>query len=293
MKLFLKTVAIFIITFIVLILLQLILLKSILNNNTNFTLNDTTSTLILGDSHIEAGLNDSIINNSINFSFGGSPTFFNYIKLKKIAKNNKQIKTVVFGYSPINLTGGGFYEVPKMKSMLINYYYLMDYSDYFDVAKYNFQGLISGITVISRSIADINFRQKENVKNVGIGGFRKMPLNTRELLEKDIRDKSIKKGYPDIISTKYFFKIVDFCENNDIKLIILNTPVHQSLIKKSEQRREEYDKFIKNLDLEIIFWDYEHLHFEDKYFYDENHLNYEGAMIFSNLINDRLKKQIN
>ncbi|QCX38824.1 hypothetical protein FF125_10405 [Aureibaculum algae] len=290
MKLFIRKISIFIITIVGLVCLQFIAFKFILNYNTDYKLNNDITTLILGDSHIEAGLNDSIIKNSINFSTGGSPVFFNYVKLKKIIENNKQIETVIMGYSPINMTGGGFYEVPKMKSMIIQYYYLMDYKDFYDVSKYNFQGLINGITGIFRSVKKPNFLKKVNVKNSDLGGFRKLPMNTTGLLEKDIKNEKLKTGKPDKISTKYFLKIIEFCKNNNIRLIVLNTPVHGSLVRKSKQRREEYNKFMDRFNSDFVFWDYEGLHFDNKYFYDENHLNYEGAAIFSNLINDKLKK---
>lgn len=291
MSLFIKKIFIFIISFVVLILLQFIAFKLIVNYNTDYKLENDTTILILGDSHIEAALNDSIIDNSVNFSSGGSPVFFNYVKLKKIVESNEQISTIILGYSPINLTGKGFYEVPKMKSMLINYYYLIDYSDYLDIAKYNFKGLVSGITGVFRSVGDINFRTKINVKNVGIGGFRKLPTNTTELLEKDIKDKKLRTGKSDFVSTKYFFKIIEFCQANGIRLVILNTPIHESLIRKSTQRRMEYNSFMNNLNADFTFWDYEDLHFEDTYFFDENHLNYKGAEIFSKIINDRLSER--
>jgi hypothetical protein len=107
----------------ILIVIQFLGLKLILNHNTDYYLGKDKTTLIIGDSHIEADLNDSIISNSVNLAVGGSPVYFNYIKLKKILEHNNQIKTVILGYSPINLRSKGFYEVPKMKSMFVRHYF--------------------------------------------------------------------------------------------------------------------------------------------------------------------------
>ena len=45
---------------------------------------------------------------------------------------------------------------------------------------------------------------------------------------------------------------------------------------------------MKQFDTNIQFWNYEDFIFENRYFFDENHLNLKGAEIFSKLINKRL-----
>jgi hypothetical protein len=50
-----------------------------------------------------------------------------------------------------------------------------------------------------------------------------------------------------------------------------------------------YDCFFLELDSKIIFWDYENLNFEEKYFFDKNHLNENEALIFSKIIKKKIK----
>jgi hypothetical protein len=83
MRLFIKTLRNFVLALIILIVIQFIGLKLILNHNTDYYLGKDKTTLIICDSHIEADLNDSLISNSVNLAVGGSPVYFNYIKLKQ------------------------------------------------------------------------------------------------------------------------------------------------------------------------------------------------------------------
>jgi hypothetical protein len=109
-------------------------------------------------------------------------------------------------------------------------------------------------------------------------------------LTADIKDKKSKNELiPDKISTKYFFKIIELTNRKKIDFIVLNTPIHSSLVKKSIEDKKVYDQFMSELNSKIIFWDYENLKFEDKYFFDENHLNENGASLFSKIIDKQIK----
>ena len=291
MKSFLLILFKFSIAFVLLIFFQFIFFQFILKMNTNFKIEQNKTILILGDSQTEADLNDSIIQNSINFSNSGDPLFFNYIKLKKIIENNDNINTVLLGFSPNNLNSWGFYEAPKMKSMIVRYFFLMNFSDYLDVIKYNFNGFIQGVTGVYRSITKKNFLNKSFLTEVDIGGFRKLPSGTKSLLEKDIKDKkSYNKGKPDKLSIKYFLKIVRICQDNNIRLIVINTPVHKSLVIKQKERKAGYIEYMEKINKNILFWDYENFKMDDIYFYDENHLNVQGANHFSNYINEKISE---
>jgi hypothetical protein len=58
--------------------------------------------LILGDSHTEFGLNDTIFTNSFNYSQGGDPFIYSYAKLVSIASASK-IDTLLLSVSPVSI----------------------------------------------------------------------------------------------------------------------------------------------------------------------------------------------
>lgn len=197
MKKFIKTFIKLISIFILLILAQMLLLKTFLNHKDKLNISKDKKVLILGDSQTEAALNDSIINISINYSNSGDPIFFNYVKLKKIVSKNIHIKKIVLGFTPNNLNSRGFYEVPKMKNKYINYFHFIDGEDYIDIIKYNYEGFIRGITGLSKIM----------FKTYKIGGYRSLPSDNNKL-EKDVIKNQNKfyKRNPDKVSIKYFLK---------------------------------------------------------------------------------------
>jgi len=230
------------------------------------------------------------LSNSINLSNSGDPIYFFYVKLKKILNNGFSPKVLILGFSPNNLYSKNFYEVPRMKTKLKKYFFMMDLSDLQDIGHHNFTGGYQGlISTIFYSPRRKNFWSSSEITNVGIGGYRKLPIVKNGLLERDISEsKTYNASEPDKISLKYFFKIIELCEQYKIRLIILNTPIHKSQQIKQQKQKEGYNNFIKNLGESIITWDYSNFELDDRYFYDENHLNENGASIFSAFINAKL-----
>lgn len=289
MKLFLLNLFKITAVFILLVITQFLLFKTLLAGNVSFEVSKKKSILILGDSQVETSFDDSVLDDCINFAKAGDPIFFNYIKLKKIIDNNTHIKTVVLGFSPSNLDSKGFYEVPKMKSKIITYFYLLDYNDYTDIIKFNKEGLVRGVTGVPKYAIKL----KEIIKGVGIekmkiGGFRPIPITVSELSEDVLLKDTISLSNPDPIAIKYFNEIVNFCESNGLNLIVINTPVHKSLSKRQIPRKKGYDKFFKELYPDVILWDYENLSMKDYYYFDNNHLNCHGAKVFSEFIGEKL-----
>ena len=295
MKLFLKSIFKFILAFSLIIIIQLLFFKYLLFYNVDFHLSKDKTTLILGDSQTETALNDSIIKNSVNLSKAGDPLYFNYIKLKKILKNNSQIKTLVLGFSPSNLISKGFYEVPKMKSKYKTYFYLIDFKDYGDLIDYNFEGFIRGATGLeSYLLKSWKIIITKDITKIGIGGFRPISYNISKLDDDILLNNSIlPKNEPDQIAVRYFYRIIEICQNNDIELIVINTPLHSSLSDKQINHKRVYDQFMSKINRNVLKWDYEYYNLDDFYFYDDNHLNLKGAEIFSHYINNKLRIETN
>jgi len=294
MNKFLIKILTFSITFLFIIITIILLFKIITDRSTSYNnlLQDEFSVLILGDSQTEADLNDTIINNSINLSNSGDHIYFFYVKLKKLLNTGYSPKNLILGFSPHNLYSKDFYEESRMKTKIKKYFFMMDLNDFQDIVNHNFTGGYQGlISTIFYSPRRNNFWSSSEITNVGIGGYRKLTIGNNELLNRDVADsKTYEATEPDKISLKYFNKIIELCEQYKIRLIILNTPIHKSLQIKQLQQKGGYNNFIKNLDENIIIWDFFNFELDDRYFYDENHLNEDGASIFSAFINAKLIK---
>ena len=75
----------------------------IIGTKVSFVLPDTVDKIVLGHSHPECALNDSLVPGLANFSNSGEAYFYAYYKLKKILDQNKNIKTV-FIYELFGIT---------------------------------------------------------------------------------------------------------------------------------------------------------------------------------------------
>ena len=101
-KFFLKIVSFVSIIFATIVLMITIVLNTSFPDNV-FNLGNEIKVLIIGDSHTECAINDSILNNSMNFSQSGDNYLYSYTKLTLFKKNNPKLKHVILSYSYFNL----------------------------------------------------------------------------------------------------------------------------------------------------------------------------------------------
>lgn len=295
MKTFLNRILKFSSIFLLITVILILFFKAISDLNTDYSSlieKNDFSVLILGDSQPETALNDSIIENSINFSNSGDPVFFYYVKLKKLLEIGVSPDIVILGFSPINLYSKDFYKVSRMKTKLKKYFFMMDIKDLEDITLHNwkaaYQGLVSTIFYSPRSK---NFWSQQDIMNLGVGGYKELPIEKGAPRTKNFAEKRNSTGLePDQISLEYLEEIIKLCQRNGLKLVLLNTPVHESFQIIKVEQREDYKKFLQTLNDNIEVWDYDNFEMDDCNFYDQNHLNKEGAIIFSLFINSKLKE---
>ena len=96
-KIILKIFFLFFTTFIILFILDFTSDKLI--RNIFYKINKDANILILGHSHLQYALNDSLINNSVNFSQAGDSYFYIYFKFKKIIESNTHVNTLILAIS--------------------------------------------------------------------------------------------------------------------------------------------------------------------------------------------------
>ena len=71
-------------SFLALILLLIIFLSIIIEDRATFKLDQNITHIVMGHSHSETAINDSLTMNSTNVSESGEAYFYTYIKLKKL-----------------------------------------------------------------------------------------------------------------------------------------------------------------------------------------------------------------
>jgi len=95
----------------------------------------------------------------------------------------------------------------------------------------------------------------------------------------------------DSLTKKSFFKFIEECKLNDIKLIFILPPTYYEGQKFISNFNEIINLYVKIANVnQIPFLDYskDSISFKKKYFYNATHLNIDGANLFSTRIADQI-----
>lgn len=240
-------------------------------------------TLILGDSHTQCGINDTLLPNSLNLSESADTYFYSYVKLKHMLAANPQINTLILGYTNYNITDN---QDRWLRSENINsfklpiYFFLFDQEDFRDFMKINPTQLLkfSG-TIFKRNFSHLyRIFIKEKINKFGIGAFLDLEKQM-ENKEKSINNKNInttsKHSEIDIL---YLKKINELCKTKHVKLILIATPTQDQLIATHHTKQLA---FWKSHLKEALYLDFSTYHLKNDNFADNSHLNGKGATNFT------------
>ena len=296
MKEFIKQLIFFLLSTILIFCVGLIVIDKYLNRKEFYKVDNSISYLILGNSHSECALNDSLINHSINLSNSADSYFYTYYKLIKITKENSNIKTVLLEY-----TNNAFDE--KMNDWIYDEKYLVEkYSKYsqsisiddaiflFYKNPYGYFRALKKATIDKlKSLTVANLLVYNEFKWGSYLFLDKVILlceNKRTKRTNEIKIRSSKSMKS--LNILYLNKIVKYCKDDNINLILIRSPLH----KFNNKEHEVQFANLLNRDLSgIKFWDYCDFSLDDCEFGDLEHLYFKGAIKFSKQLNLRLNKQ--
>jgi hypothetical protein len=259
----------------------------------NFRIDKNINTLIIGDSHTELAINDSLLIKTLNISTPAEGYIFTYLKLKFIFENNDHIRNIMLGVSYHNFSS--FYDKyifeEEPYSLISQYISLMEYRDLLFFLKRTTS--VTNLAAIFRnSLENITSYEKEIFPY--IGGFHIID-NDDELTDKRISNRINSQYFlNDLplptsgINILYLEKIVELCRENDVNLIFLNTPLYADYFLKVPQNMiTEYENAVKKSGVrEISFCDLQLP--ADCFLPDGDHLNYKGAMLTTKYLVDYL-----
>ncbi len=241
--------------------------------------------LILGDSRTRYSINDQIFDLSCNLSSSANAYIFSYIILKKVIKTNSHIDTVVLSLNQSRLnksTDSLWLQNEYLRTKIKKFIYYMPIEEV-KLFINNFDFYI-GAAISPLHKAPIYLKKITNknldISQLEIGGYDKLNKNIvlQNIVEKNDNFFTINQIDTASMQYKYLHKIKNFCIDNKIKLILINTPVYKSI--------KFYDDKNSETSINKIFSDIEYLDFSDftlndSCYADRTHLNNKGAKIFS------------
>lgn len=264
-------------------------------------LDDDIKIVFAGDSNVEFSVNDSLINNSVNIAQSGEAYLYSYIKIRSLLEYNKNINTVLLGFS--------FHEILKDKEELLlfqdsyiiekikAYNYLLNKSEKALIFGNNKTAYLQGLlqTVFNNFMVCSKILASKGTGNriINFGGYQ---YSVRDKLEEDIKlqDNSgtdtLSLQHPEkgILQERYLMMISELCRQKSVRLILLNTPKHDYYSYKINQEIKNNWVSARNSMPRDSLYDFSSFPLPDSCYGDITHLNYKGAGIFSTFLNNKL-----
>lgn len=280
-----------------------------------FRLDKKIDTLIIGASHAVAALDPQFFAGAESVARNGEPLFFTYYKIKNLLEHNRNIKTLILAFSPVQISKYHDYlfvsGMPECRANLMDYFFLMDDSgrryfqkftpEYIMVsAKYDFGlplSFVDDLRVIGRYYTNrINYRSYKFWG--GYHGVSGAHVEER-IINKKIKyyfygnDASFKESQTAI---EHFKKMVQLCSEKSIRFIMVNTPKHEIFRKKTPAfynlKHHSIIQEILGAYPQVRYYDYSSLYLPDDNFFDGDHLNRKGGQKFSEMFMNVLKAGI-
>lgn len=272
--------------------------SNFINSKIKYKLSSKKNILILGDSQTQCALNDTVLENSINLSESADTYFYSFLKLKKVIPRNVQIDTLILAYAPHNVskTQDNWLideSINEFKFPL--HYFLFDTSDILNFGKIAPLQLIKNYPKVVSKNGSHLFRiyKNEPINKFGIGGYKAIfhKLNENKN-EKPAYILQKKQYHYATIDLEYLKKIYKYCNDKNIKIILIATPFILNSASNEKLFFKRYKSFAANQLPNAIVYDYSHFNMDKKYFADNVHLNHEGAKLFSLRIKNNMKTKI-
>lgn len=295
MKKFITSLLWFFLPLILVIIVISITLKKSVNDKVNCVVDEKTTTLMLGHSQTECGINDSLITGVKNFSSSAEPYFYTYQKLKKIVSINQNIKTVLISFSNNQidtLMNEWTYGDKYLQNFYPKYNFVMNSEDAGLLFKNNFTGFISSEHKSFMENLDIVLKSKYAIlSDRKWGSYLYLKRNKIDSLNKTDTIKKMMAHHSENyskINIQYLHKIVDLCKKNDIKLVLVRMPLYPTYFKTKNEIL--YQRIRKEYFSDVPFLDFHSVSFKDDEFGDYDHLNYKGAKRFSIFLDVLIKQ---
>ena len=260
-----------------------------------YTNAESIKTLIIGNSYALYGINPEYLdNNAFNMSMAGQSLYYDYKILQKTVDTLKNLDCVILNLSYFSL----HYTLEKSQSR----HRQSNYSIYYKIKpkkiKY-YTEILSGYPAYWQlvMISDYYIKGKRNSypDNGCLVSEDTLNINNLNKLASSratMHNKYIKQGVNDQNENKeYLEKIIRICLANNLKLILITIPTtsaYQNLInlENLELIKESYKEVISGYPNTIYLDKFNCNEFEHTDFFDDSHLNKNGARKLTQKINE-------
>lgn len=246
--------------------------------------------IIVGDSHTQFAVNDSLLAGGLNISNSADSYLYSYLKIGKLLSENDNLQGVLLGYSEHNLglaMEAWNFRDENLASKASQYLHLMNWSEVRFLGSRNPVAFMTGTVRFPKMKLNVlkALNASSRITDIGVG--------RTETLTQKVQDwKGFGKKYDmDSVFSQsqqvYLEKIVKLCEDHHVKLILLTTPLHSTY----PHAKQPLDSVFYADHLQGITWlNLRSEPLPDSCFADFEHLNEDGARIFTLRLKQKLQE---
>lgn len=300
MNKFIKILLAFVLPILVLVILLEVLLRQIPNayrvKSDYIELNaDSIETLILGNSHTYYGVNpDYLSSNALNFANVSQTIDIDYKIIEDYAPKMPNLRFVIIrlSYDTLYEQLGLINENWRVKEYNIYTSMRLDYK-----IKHQFEitsvKLKTNINRIIEYYFDDDYVVNNSKRGWGIAPQFRKPHDIDLNGAKSAKRHTISDKYLYNENVDYLNKIIKYCANRDIKVLLLTPPAYKSYFQNLEKEQLESTINVgQAMDAKYNNCNYYNLLNSHKFtridFFDSDHLNPKGAEKFTKFINNEI-----
>jgi hypothetical protein len=283
MKKYLTNLTLFTLNIIIVLGLLYLSTKSV-----SYKLSESINTVVLGDSRISRGLNDSLLQNTINLGAGGDSYLISYIKLCKMAESNPQLKNVILGFHDKSLSAyhETWYDIDWQNK--ISRYWFVDASELID--HYKLLPFLKRVISYGTVQELYKYLWAKSLNHSPFGGYRHLVRDKLDL-DLELHSKPLEYFPPDSAKNQltYLEKILKYCDQNQLNIILLTPPLFVNSPAYTTNHHRYYQMYLK----ETCYLDYASYALPRDFYGDIDHLNFKGANEFSSILAHDLNSSFN
>ena len=264
----------------------------IVRNYSNFKINPEKTIIVVGHSHSACAYNDAILDSVLNISANAEGYIYNYLKIKKIIEQNKQIRTVLIEFSNNSVDINADRNTQDKEKPLLKfpvYAPFMDLNDFKFIIQNYPNAFLNKLSNCFKNNLKVLFDGLDYSSKVG--GFKSYPHSKVNFLLSDsnninhtlFSEQEIAK-----LNLSYLDSLINLCKKEYVTPVLIRSPLHEKY--PGYNNEELFKKLLDDNYRNLKFIDFSKYPVQDSELFDLSHLNINGSTSFSSWLNKMLKK---
>lgn len=236
---------------------------------------DEIKTLFMGHSHFESGINPWVLDSTYNFAQAARISYYDLELLKHFIPQMSNLKTVIYPLAYEGEPGIFFLSSKKRRTQMFEYKKGMhiEYPPEYNSLLNNVIYYLKGFTLLRNSI------RCDTLGYVSLHGVS----NNNNLFFVSGKTESLLNNLTEMAK---------ICNQNNIRFIILSCPCNSTFLKENVSNNGIdtlygiINNIIKCYPVEYHCYLNDTMFADDSLFFDQTHLNYNGATLFTKRLKD-------